>query len=190
MLDATFHTAGVGSPTKFDSRSSPKTLNMAAQHHMSPNHGQHAPYVGPTGKDIAKPDELCCTLFLSSTAAFGCSVLVFVASLMIGGGNWEKNEGGISFMFYCGAFFHFGSLLLLVMAETMIRGLPTPQEAAAVAAREFAVANAALVKGVAEMDAVVSMKAKGWGELKGTWTEHKNIDMCEQALRLVVNPLV
>ena len=41
-----------------------------------------------------------------------------------------------------------------------------------------------------ETDAVVSIRVKGWGEEKGTWTEHKNIDMCGQALRLVVNPLV
>merc|ERR1711959_526980 len=31
-----------------------------------------------------------------------------------------------------------------------------------------------------EMDAVVSIRVKGWGEVKGTWTEHKNIDMCNQ----------
>ena len=41
-----------------------------------------------------------------------------------------------------------------------------------------------------EMDAVISIKVKGWGEVKGTWTEHKNIDMCGQALRLVDKPLV
>merc|ERR1712100_707396 len=31
-----------------------------------------------------------------------------------------------------------------------------------------------------ETDAVVSIRVKGWGGEKGTWTEHKNIDMCGQ----------
>jgi len=118
----------------------------------------HGPYVGATGKDISRPAELNMTVFLSPSAAFGGWVLVLIGSLMVGGQNWKKNEGGINFLVYCGAFFYFNSLLLITMSEILIRGLPTPQEAATVAARESAMANAALAKGVATKEVLAELQ--------------------------------